>query len=82
MEDKSARTVDLGPRPHGVYSDRDRRGNARIAVTLPRKGRKGGKRLRTLTGHTTQHRLIPILSSILYDHIGRHFSFDAKGANQ
>ena len=77
MEDKSARTVDQGPRPHGVYSDRDRRGNACIAVTLPRKGRRGGKRLRTLTGHL-RNIAFPYLSSILYDHTGRHFAFDAK----
>ena len=78
LEDKSARTFDLGPRPHGVYSDRDRRGNARISVTLPRKGRRGGKRLRTLTGHP-RNIVYPYLSRILFDHTGRHFSFDAKG---
>ena len=77
MADESARTVDLGPRPHGVYSDRDRHGNPRIAVTVPRKGRGGGKRLRTLTGHV-RNIAYPYLSSILYDHTGRQFAFDSK----
>ena len=77
MEDRSVGTIDLGPRPHGVYSDRDRRGSARISVTLPRKGWRGGKRLRTLTGHP-RNIAYPYLSRILYDHTGRHFSFDAK----
>ena len=78
MANKSGRTTDLGPRPHGVYSDRDRRGNPRISVTLPRKGKGGGKRLRTLTGHL-RNIAYPYLSRILYDHTGRHFSFDANG---
>ena len=77
MPNEEANTVGLGPRPHGVYSDRDRHGNPRIAVTLPRKGRRGGKRLRTLTGHL-RNIAYPYLSSILYDHTGRHFAFDAK----
>ena len=77
MTNKSSRTVSLGPRPHGIYSDRDDRGNPRIAVTLARKGRKGGgKRLRTLTGHP-RNIAYPYLSSILYDHTGRRFAFDS-----
>lgn len=66
-----------GPHPHAIYCDRDRHGNPRIAVTLPRKGRRGGKRLRTLTG-TARNIAYPYLSSILYDHTSRHFAFDAK----
>ena len=67
---------DLGPRPHGIYSDRDRHGNPRIAVTLPRKGRRGGIRLRTLTGHL-RNIAFPYLSQILFDHTGRRMAFDA-----
>ena len=78
MEKKSVNTIDLGPRPHGVFSDRDKRGNSRISVTLPRKGKAGGKRLRTLTGHL-RNIAYPYLSRILYDHTGQHFAFDAKG---
>ena len=77
MPNQNGRTVNLGPRPHGIYSDRDRHGNPRIAVTLPRKGRGGGKRLRTLTGHL-RNLAYPYLSSILYDHTGRRFGFDAQ----
>ena len=77
MPNKGVNTVGLGPRPHGVYSDRDRHGNPRIAVTLPRKGRSGGRRLRTLTGHL-RNIAYPYLSSILYDHTGRRFAFDAQ----
>lgn len=77
MTDSSGKTVNLGPSPHGVYSDRDSNGNSRISVTLPRKGRRGGKRLRTLTGHL-RNIAYPYLSSIYYDHTGQHFSFDAK----
>lgn len=77
MLERKASTVGLGPRPHAVYSDRDGRGNPRIAITLPRKGRKGGgKRIRTLTG-TLRNVAYPYLSSILYDHAGRRFAFDA-----
>ena len=77
MPNIGTNTVGLGPRPHGVYSDRDRNGNPRIAVTLPRKGRSGGRRLRTLTGHL-RNIAYPYLSSILYDHTGRRFAFDAQ----
>lgn len=77
MPDMIAQNGRLGPRPHGVYSDRDRHGNPRISVTQPRKGRRGGKRLRTLTGHL-RNIAYPYLSGILYDHIGKHFAFDAK----
>ena len=78
MKKKCVKTVDLGPRPHGIFSDRDKHGNARISVTLPRKGRRGGKRLRTLTGHQ-RNIAYPYLSTILYDHIGMRFTFDADG---
>ena len=76
MPNRGGNTVGLGPRPHAVYSDRDRSGNPRIAVTLPRKGRGSGRRLRTLTGHL-RNIAYPYLSSILYDHTGRRFAFDA-----
>ena len=52
-------------------------GNRRIAVTLPRKGRGGGKRLPTLTRHA-RNVAYPYLSTILYDHTGRCFAFDAE----
>ena len=77
MAYRLANSTHADPRPHGVYSDRDRHGNPRIAVTLPRKGRGGGKRLRTLTGHT-RNIAYPYLSSILYDHTGRRFNFDIE----
>ena len=75
---RSVSKPDLGPRPHAVYSDRDRRGNRRIAVTRPRRGRRGGRRLRSLTGHF-RNIAYPYLSSILYDHTGRHFAFEERG---
>ena len=77
MSDKQPKCAGAGPRPHGVYSDRDRHGNPRIAITLPRKGKQGGKRLRTLTGHL-RNLAYPYLSSIFFDHTGRRFSFDAE----
>ena len=77
MPDMNARIGSLGPRPHGVYSDRDRHGNPRISITQPRKGRRGGKRLRTLKGHL-RNIAYPYLSSILYDHTGRNFAFEAR----
>ena len=77
MPDRTAKVASMGPRPHGVYSNRDSHGNPRIAVTLPRKGRKGGgKRLRTLTGNL-RNIAYPYLSSILYDHTGKRFAFEA-----
>ena len=78
MADQMARQTGIGPRPHGVFSDRDRHGNPRIAVTLARKGRGGGKRLRTLTG-LARDIAYPYLSNVLYDHTGRRFAFDAEG---
>ena len=77
MADQLANYTGAGPRPHGVYSDRDRHGNPRIAVTLSRKGRGGGKRLRTLIGHA-RNVAYPYLSNVLYDHTGRRFAFDAE----
>ena len=78
MREQRSECSSAGPRPHGVYSDRDRHGNPRIAVTLPRKGKNGGKRLRILTGHD-RNVAYPYLSSILYDHTGRRFTFDSEG---
>ena len=76
MTKQATRIVDaLGPRPHGIYSDRDHHGNPRIAVTLPRKGKRGGRRLKSLTGHN-RNIAYPYLSSILFDHTGHHFAFD------
>lgn len=66
-----------GPRPHGLYRDRDRHGNPRIAVTQARQGRKGGGRLlKRLTGPSCRI-AYPYLSRILYDHTGRHLAGDA-----
>ena len=73
---------DPGPRPHGLYCDRDRRGNPRISVTAARKGKSGGGRpLKTLTGHN-RNLAYPYLSRILYDHAGRHLAFDAENLAQ
>ena len=71
---------DLGPRPHGIYSDRDRHGNPRIAVTLPRKGRRGGIRLRTLTGHLRNIAFPISVATSSFDHTGRRMAFDADSA--
>ena len=67
---------EVGPRPRAIYLDRDRHGNPRVSVTLPRKGRRGGRRLRTLTGHL-RNIAYPYLSNILFDHTGHRFAFDA-----
>ena len=77
MTEKTMKCFDAGPRPRGIYCDRDQHGNPRVAVTLPRKGKKGGKRLRTLA---RQDRTVayPYLSDILYDHTGKRLSFDAE----
>lgn len=81
MGDQFANYDGVGPRLHGVYSDRDRQDNPRIAVTLPRRGRGGGKRLRTLTGYA-RNVAYPYLSTILYDHTGRRFAFDAESLSR
>ena len=71
-----------GPRPHGLYCDRDRHGIPRISVTAARKGKSGGGRpLKTLTGHN-RNLAYPYLSRILYDHTGRHLAFDAADLPQ
>ena len=81
MLDPKLGIVSLGPRPHGVYSDKDKWGNVRIAITQSRTGRGGGKRLRTLTGRL-RNLAYPYLSSILYDHTGRRFAFDADSLSR
>ena len=81
MADELSNRICAGPRPHGIYSDLDRHGNPRIAITLPRKGNRGGKRLRTLTGHA-RNIAYPYLSSILYDHTGRRFVFDVDSLHR
>ena len=71
-------SIDFGPRPHGVYSDRDRHGTPRMSVTRARRGRRGGGRpLKTLTGHD-RNIAYPYLSHIYFDHTGKHFEFDEK----
>lgn len=67
----------LGPRPHALYADRDRYGNPRIAITLPRKGQRGGRRLKTLTGHL-RNIAYPYLSQILFDHTGHRLDFESS----
>ena len=74
----TAPLMDFGPRPHGVYSDRDRHGTSRMSVTRARRGRRGGGRpLKTLTGHD-RNIAYPYLSHIYFDHTGQHFEFDEK----
>ena len=76
------RNYGAGPRPHGLFCDRDRRGNPRISVTAARKGKSGGGRpLKTLVGHN-RNLAYPYLSSVLYDHTGRHLAFDAESLPQ
>lgn len=59
------------PETHAVYLDHSPTGAPRIAVTLARKGRKGGgKRIFTLTG-PERDAAYNALSDILYDHIGK-----------
>ena len=71
-------SVQFGPRPHGVYSDRDRHGIPRVAVTRARRGRRGGGRpLKTLAGHD-RNIAYPYLSHIYFDHTESHFEFDEK----
>ena len=67
---------EFGPRPHGVYISRNKRGVPQIAVTRARRGRKGGgKRIKTLVGYDRDI-AYPYLSSIFYDHTGKRFRFD------
>ena len=70
--------INLGPRPHGIYSDWDFHGNPRIAVTRQRKGKRGGLGLKVLTG-TARNIAFPFLSAILHESIGQHLSNDADG---
>ena len=59
------------PHTHAVYLDHSPTGAPRIAVTLARKGKRGGgRRLLTLTG-AERDAAYNALSSILYDHTGK-----------
>ena len=59
------------PATHAVYLDQSSTGAPRIAVTMARKGRRGGgRRIFTLTG-TDRDVAYPALSDILYEHSGR-----------
>ena len=71
------RSTNFGPRPHGIYSDCDRHGVTRISVTKARKGKRGGRPLKTLTGRERDI-AFPFLSHIYFDHTGGHFEFEAK----
>ncbi|MCY4653200.1 MAG: hypothetical protein OXC95_08555 [Dehalococcoidia bacterium] len=65
-----------GPRPHGMYLSRNKRGAAQIAVTRARRGSKGGgRRIKTLEGRDRDI-AYPYLSGILYDHTGKRLRFD------
>ena len=66
-----------GPRPHGVYSDRDASGVPRISVTKARRGKRGGRPVKTLTGHD-RNIAFPFLSHIYFDHTGNHFEFESQ----
>ncbi len=58
------------PQTHAIYLDHSPTGAPRVAVTLARKGRRGGgKRIFTLTG-AERNAAYPALSDILYDHTG------------
>lgn len=59
------------PDTHAVYLDKSSAGVPRIAVTLTRKGRRGGgKRLCTLTG-AGRDAVYQALSDILHTHTGK-----------
>ena len=59
------------PKTHAVYLDHSPAGAPRIAVTLARKGRKGGgRRIFTLTG-PERDAAYNALSGILYAHTGQ-----------
>lgn len=70
-------STEYGPRPHGVYSDRDASGVPRISVTKARRGKKGGRPLKTLTGYDREV-AFPFLSHIYFDHTGSHFEFESR----
>ena len=58
------------PETHAVYLDHSPTGAPRIAVTLARKGKRGGgKRLLTLTG-SERDAVYHAISDILFDHTG------------
>ena len=58
------------PETHAIYLDLSSTGAPRIAVTLARKGKKGGgRRVFTLTG-AERDAAYSALSDILYDHTG------------
>lgn len=66
------------PETHAVYLDHSPTGAPRIAVTLARKGRKGGgRRIFTLTG-AERDAVYNALSEILYDHTGEHLQTAAE----
>ena len=66
------------PDTHAVYLDHSPTGAPRIAVTLARKGRKGGgKRIFTLTG-AERDAAYNALSEILYDHTGERLQTAAE----
>ncbi len=59
------------PETHAVYLDHSPAGAPRIAVTLARKGKRGGgKRLLTLTG-PERDAVYQAVSDILFDHTGK-----------
>lgn len=71
-----------GPRPHGIYSYRDKIGAPRISVTAARKRKHGGgRRLKTLKGQD-RNIAYPYLSAILHYHTGQRFAFDADGLRE
>ena len=66
------------PDTHAVYLDKSSAGVPRIAVTLTRKGRRGGgKRLFTLTG-AGRDAVYQALSDILYTHTGERLRTAAE----
>lgn len=77
VANKTRRTASKCEMAYGLYLDRDRRGNTRIALTLPRKGKRGGRRLRTLSGEN-RNIAYPYISDILFINSGRRLIFDSK----
>ena len=64
-------------RTHAIYLDRDPVGNARIFITLARKGRRGaGKRIKSITGRDRDV-AFPHLSTILWNHQGKRLGTEA-----
>ena len=66
------RSTNFGPRPHGIYSDRDRHGSSPHFRYEGQEGKERRRSLKTLTGRERDI-AFPFLSHIYFDHTGRAF---------